>query len=179
MNIPRKFHYVISNPPYGGDKINKSGEQLKRDKLIEHIKSLDQSLKTDIINEQLKDLIKQNNDYKKEQIKQTVNVNNCSQRIKKFAKDNNLMKCSNDKEACSLILLMDLVEEKGTCCGVLKEGVFFNKTYKDILKCLFENFNEINENLDNFMKLKQNEIELIIKKNKQSIIKKSLETNPV
>ena len=36
---------------------------------------------------------------------------------------------------------MDLVDVNGTAIGVLKEGVFFNKTYKDIRKCLVENFN--------------------------------------
>jgi restriction endonuclease S subunit len=36
---------------------------------------------------------------------------------------------------------MDMVAIDGTVCGVLKEGVFFNKAYKDIRKCLIENFN--------------------------------------
>jgi hypothetical protein len=39
------------------------------------------------------------------------------------------------------MLMMDMVEEGGIGCGVLKEGVFFNKTYKNIRKCLLENFN--------------------------------------
>jgi type I restriction enzyme S subunit len=36
---------------------------------------------------------------------------------------------------------MDILEVGGTAVGVLKEGVFFNKTYKDLRKCLVENFN--------------------------------------
>jgi restriction endonuclease S subunit len=63
----------------------------------------------------------------------------CSQRIIKYAKNNKLT--GNDKESSSLILIMDLVDINGTAIGVLKEGVFFNKTYKDIRKCLVENFN--------------------------------------
>jgi type I restriction-modification system DNA methylase subunit len=47
----------------------------------------------------------------------------------------------NDKEACSLILMMDLLETNGTAVGVLKEGVFFNKAYKDLRTCLIKNFN--------------------------------------
>ena len=39
------------------------------------------------------------------------------------------------------MLLMDMVELGGTAVGVLKEGVFFNKTYKDLRKVLIENFN--------------------------------------
>jgi type I restriction-modification system DNA methylase subunit len=63
----------------------------------------------------------------------------CSQRIIKYAKDNKLS--GNDKESASLILLMDMVDVNGTCIGVLKEGVFLNKIYKDLRKCLVENFN--------------------------------------
>ena len=36
---------------------------------------------------------------------------------------------------------MDLLEIDGTAIGVLKEGVFFNRTYKNIRKCLIEKFN--------------------------------------
>jgi type I restriction-modification system DNA methylase subunit len=63
----------------------------------------------------------------------------CSQRIIKYAKDNKLT--GNDKESSSLILIMDLIDVNGTAIGVLKEGVFFNKKYRDIRKCLVEKFN--------------------------------------
>jgi type I restriction enzyme S subunit len=36
---------------------------------------------------------------------------------------------------------MDLLEVNGTCIGVLKEGVFFNRTYAELRKCLITNFN--------------------------------------
>ena len=36
---------------------------------------------------------------------------------------------------------MDMLDVNGTAIGVLKEGVFFNKTYKNLRKCLVENFN--------------------------------------
>ena len=38
----------------------------------------------------------------------------------------------NDKEGCSFILLMDVLKENGTCVGVLKEGVFFDRKYEKI-----------------------------------------------
>jgi type I restriction enzyme S subunit len=38
---------------------------------------------------------------------------------------------------------MELLAKNGTAIGVLKEGVFFNKTYKDLRKCLIENFNVV------------------------------------
>jgi len=36
---------------------------------------------------------------------------------------------------------MDMLDVDGTAIGVLKEGVFFNKIYSDIRKCLITNFN--------------------------------------
>jgi len=46
-----------------------------------------------------------------------------------------------DKEACSLILLMNLVEDNGICVGLLKEGVFFNPKYSLLRGFLIHNFN--------------------------------------
>jgi type I restriction-modification system DNA methylase subunit len=37
--------------------------------------------------------------------------------------------------------MMDLLDIDGTCIGVLKEGVFFNRTYAELRKCLITNFN--------------------------------------
>jgi type I restriction enzyme S subunit len=136
MNGYKKYHYVISNPPYGGDKTTKSAEQIKRDKIINYIKSLDNK---DDYNEQLKEFKTLSDDYQKNQEKQQVNLDSCSKRIKDFAKKYKLN--GTDKEACSLILLADMLDTNGTAIGVLKEGVFFNKTYKDLRKCLVENYN--------------------------------------
>ena len=47
----------------------------------------------------------------------------------------------NDKEACSLVLLMNLLEEGGTCVGVLKEGVFFDSKYSKLRCYLIEKYN--------------------------------------
>ena len=33
-----KFHYIITNPPYGGDKNKKSGSHSKRDKIKTYLK---------------------------------------------------------------------------------------------------------------------------------------------
>ena len=141
----QQYKYCITNPPYGGDKNNKSDDEKKREKLKKRIQ---EELKTltdkNIIkrrNEQLK-----KNDYlnkleKKRQDEQKVTLDKSSIRIKKFAKKYGLK--GNDKEAVSLMLMMDMVEEGGIGCGVLKEGVFFNKTYKNLRKCLLENFNVI------------------------------------
>jgi type I restriction-modification system DNA methylase subunit len=48
---------------------------------------------------------------------------------------------AKDKEACSLLLLMDLLNENGTCCAVLKEGVFFDGKYSCLRGTLIENYN--------------------------------------
>ena len=138
-----KFKYCITNPPYGGDKNNKSDAEKKREKIRKYIK---EELKTltdkNIIkrrNGQLKKIDKENKLEKKRLDEQKVTLDKSSKRIKKFAKKYGLK--GNDKESVSLMLMMDMVEEGGVGCGVLKEGVFFNKTYKELRRCLLENFN--------------------------------------
>lgn len=142
-NKPQKFHYILTNPPYGGDKSKKSDAQVKREKIKDYIKK---ELKTldnkDVIarrNAQLQEIERLDKQEKLESEKTKVSLKTCSQRIKQFAKRYNLK--ANDKEACSLILIMELLEENGTAVGVLKEGVIFAEKYKDLRKCLIENFN--------------------------------------
>ena len=139
----QKFMNVITNPPYGGDKVKQSDAQIKRKKIKEYIKNelntMKDELKIKLRLKQVKKLEDQEKQDKKDSNKTKVSVETCSQRIIKYAKDNNLT--GNDKESSSLILLMDMLDVNGTCIGVLKEGVFFNKTYKDLRKCLITNFN--------------------------------------
>jgi type I restriction-modification system DNA methylase subunit len=136
----KKFMNVITNPPYGGDKIYQTNTQIKIKKIKEYIKKELETLKDDLIIEtRLKQLKKIEEQEKKYSEKIKISINTCSQRINKYAKDNKLI--GNDKESASLILIMDLVEENGTAIGVFKEGIFFNKIYKDIRKCLIEKFN--------------------------------------
>jgi len=139
----KKFKYILTNPPYGGDKNKKSDIQNKRDKVKEYIKKELITIKDEELKKrrlmQLKIIETQEKQEKKEQDKLKVSIDACSSRIQKFAKEFELT--GNDKESCSLILIMDMLEEGGTAVGILKEGVFFNKTYKDIRKCLIENFN--------------------------------------
>jgi len=139
----KKFMNVITNPPYGGDKVVQSETQLKRKKIKEYIKKELLSLKDELIiktrNKQLKIIEEQEKKEKINSNKTKVSVEMSSNRINKFAKDNNLS--GNDKESSSLILIMDMVDVNGTAIGVLKEGVLFNRTYKNIRKCLVEKFN--------------------------------------
>ena len=137
----RKYHYVLTNPPYGGDKNSKSAAQEKRDKVKAFLKS-------DVVADeevrqrrkaQLKRIEVEEKVDKKRGDQSHVSVSSSSPRIQKFAKDHGLK--GNDKESCSLMLIMDMVEVGGTAIGVLKEGVFFNKTYKDLRRCLVEHYN--------------------------------------
>jgi restriction endonuclease S subunit len=66
-------------------------------------------------------------------------LNTCSKLIQNYAKKYNLK--SNDKEGCSLILQMAILDTDGLSVGVLKEGVFFNSKYKELRKHLIENYN--------------------------------------
>ena len=139
----KKYMYPITNPPYGGDKNKKTIAQEKNEKVKEYIKTELQSITDEGLKikrqKQLKVIEAKEKQDKKDTDKSKVCVATCSGRIQKFAKDNNLT--GNDKEACSLMLLMDIVKVSGTAVGVLKEGVFFNKTYKQLRKHLIENFN--------------------------------------
>jgi type I restriction enzyme S subunit len=139
----QKYKYPLTNPPYGGDKSSKTEAQNKREKIKEYIKNelltiTDEGMRIRR-QKQIKNIEAQEKQEKKESERTKVSVPMCSARIQKFAKENGLK--GNDKESCSLMLLMDIVEVGGTAIGVLKEGVFFNKTYKDLRKCLVENFN--------------------------------------
>jgi type I restriction enzyme S subunit len=139
-NKPGKFNYIFTNPPYGGDKVNKNAEQLKRDILIEYIKKIPTEERTDCLNVQLSRLVEISNDYKKSQEENHVRLSNCSLRIRQFAKKYKI-DTANDKESCSLILMMDMLAENGTCCGILKEGIFFDGKYSKLRHVLIENFN--------------------------------------
>ena len=141
--LNKKFKYPITNPPYGGDKNKETDTQVKRNKIKEYIKKIlvsttDEDKKA-ILSIQLKEIDKAEKFEKKESEKSKVSVDMSSARIQKFAKKYSLK--GNDKESVSLMLIMDIVDIGGTAIGVLKEGVFFNKSYKDLRKCLVENFN--------------------------------------
>jgi len=141
--LPKKYTYPITNPPYGGDKNTKTVAQEKREKIKKYIKDelptiTDEGIRI-VRQKQLKSIELQEKEDKKASSKSNVCVGSCSMRIQKFARDNKLT--GTDKEACSLMLLMDILEVGGTAIGVLKEGVFFNQSYKDIRRCLIEKFN--------------------------------------
>jgi len=137
-----KYKYIITNPPYGGDKNSKSEAQSKRDKIKEYIKSSLESCNEETLirrNKQLKEIELQEKAEKKQSEQSRVCLESCNKEISKYAKKYKLT--GNDKESCSLILIMQLLDIGGIAIGVLKEGVFFNKTYKDLRKHLIENYN--------------------------------------
>jgi restriction endonuclease S subunit len=145
---PKKFHYIVSNPPYGGDKKKKSGEEAKQDKIKAYIQNELKELMKDsaknksvieLRNKQLKMIEMKEKESSKEEEEKKVCLSSSSDRIQAFARKHKLK--ANDKEAVSLIQLMDMLAPGGTTVGVLKEGVFFDKKYSDIRKCLIKNFN--------------------------------------
>jgi len=183
-----KYDLILTNPPYGGDKIVTSGKKEKREKIIDYItnetnlfkKKLIEIFETDeelkkktkllddikkanidkilkLINDidvfkdnedvkRIEYLCHQSNELKKENKidsenskKLCVNIHSCSGEIIKFALKHKLK--GTDKEACSLMLIMDLLAINGTAVGVLKEGLFFDKSYSDLRKVLLTEFN--------------------------------------
>jgi len=144
----KKYKLIITNPPYGGDKNKKSDAQEKREKLKLYIKKELKELEEDketnkdtIVRrkKQLKNIENEEKFENKEKKKQKVTIETSSQRVRDFASSNDLK--GNDKESVSLIQLMDMSAPNGIVVGVLKEGVFFNRSYKLHRKHLIENFN--------------------------------------
>jgi restriction endonuclease S subunit len=187
-----KFDLILTNMPYGGDKISTSAKKEKRDKIIKYINNeidifkiniIERIEKIDIKNKKkiledikkpktnidkflslikdidifdnvndknnikrIQELYNQSNELKKENKKEIenykklcVNVDSCSDEIIKFAGKHKLT--GTDKEACSLMLIMDLLEVNGTAVGVIKEGVFFDSLYMELRKVLLTKFN--------------------------------------
>lgn len=132
-----KYKYILTNPPYGGDKNKKSQAQEKRDILKKHIMNSPELKEK--YSEQLKHITSEERKEKKNKEKDKVSIDTCSELIINYAKEHNLT--GKDKESCSLILLMATLDSGGTCAGVLKEGVMFADKYKALRKCLVENFN--------------------------------------
>ena len=183
----KKFDLIMTNPPYGGDKIGTSAKKEKRDKIIKYIDneidifkkniieiiekaddiknkkkilddikkpktnidkiiSLIKDIDIDVNIKRIKELYNQSKSLKKENKteiennkKLCVNIDSCSKQINNFAVKHKLT--GNDKEACSLMLIMDLLEIDGTAVGVLKEGLFFDSSYKDLRKVLLTEYN--------------------------------------
>lgn len=183
----KKFDLIMTNPPYGGDKIGTSAKKEKRDKIIKYIDneidifkkniieiiekaddiknkkkilddikkpktnidkiiSLIKDINIDVNIKRIKELYNQSKSLKKENKteiennkKLCVNIDSCSKQINNFAVKHKLT--GNDKEACSLMLIMDLLEIDGTAVGVLKEGLFFDSSYKDLRKVLLTEYN--------------------------------------
>jgi restriction endonuclease S subunit len=153
-----KFNYIITNPPYGGDKITKTEEKeimklIKKQietyfKTTHKVKNMKQ-VSTLKLNEKDKNKVKQYDIvYKKlkeidnEVRSRTVQLNNSSLRFQNYAKNNDIdiSKCK-DKEAVSFLMMMEMLKKGGTAIGVLKEGLFFDSKYQHLRKHLVENFN--------------------------------------
>ena len=185
-----KFDLILTNPPYGGDKIGTSAKKEKRDKIIKYIDNkfiifkkyiieiientddikskkklledikkpktkIDKILKLikdieifkddkdvkriqELFNQQHQLKIDNKNEIEKNK-KLCVNIDSCSNNIIKFARKHKLT--GTDKEACSLMLIMDLLEINGTAVGVLKEGLFFDSSYMELRKVLLTEYN--------------------------------------
>ena len=153
----KKYHYIITNPPYGGDK-NKKSEYVLNLELIK--KEIETEFKTKYKVRNMKEVLKLKNKLSESEIKTNKQYNLICQKLKQIENDKNDKNVNlgtshdiykeyaekyglngNDKEAVSLIMMMVLLENNGTAIGVLKEGIFFDKKYSSLRKCLVNNFN--------------------------------------
>lgn len=137
------YQRILTNPPYGGDKNKKSEAQNKDVKIKEYI-TRELPTITDVATRisrqtQLEEIIKREKEHKKKAEDAKVSVATSSGRIQRYAKKHELT--GNDKEAVSLIQFMDMVAVGGRVVGVLKEGVFFDKSYRKLRTHLVTHFN--------------------------------------
>ena len=151
----KKYHYIYTNPPYGGDKVSKTDTQLKNERILKYIKEKlkikserdidiskydsDSEYKNMVL--QYKYLVDHEKNFKKNFKKNNVNFDTSGGRAQKYCNQHSLSEKCNDKESMSLVIMMMLLEENGTAVGVLKEGVFFDSKYKILRKHLIQNFN--------------------------------------
>lgn len=141
MDEHMKFDYIFTNPPYGGDSNKKSEECLKLEKIQNKLKEIlkqkydsTKEHQSEVIKDELKKMAN-----KRSSTKVSIKNNTTGRLIKDYAKKYNLT--ANDKESCSLILMMLLLKDRGIATGVLKSGLFFSQKYKKLRKHLIENYN--------------------------------------
>ena len=151
-NKQAKFKRIITNPPYGGDKIATSDNETKNDLIRAYI--MDQLKTPSLAPEEVARLerqiyaLKEIDRRERESLeKHKVKYDTCCSQLKDFIINHLGMmepiarQKFNDKESCSLALLMMLVDVGGEVIGVLKEGVFFDKKYSDLRRKLIELYN--------------------------------------
>jgi restriction endonuclease S subunit len=158
-NKYKTFDYIVTNPPYGGDKIKKT----EQESLLELIKSkLEEHFKTTYKVRNMKALSKKTIESKKDKAKlkqydtiysklksldtekrsKTVSLKSSSTRLQHFADEHKLdIKKFNDKESVSFLMLMVMLAKDGVAVGVLKEGVFFDKKYAFLREFCVKNYN--------------------------------------
>lgn len=157
-----KFDYIVTNPPYGGDKIDetdtiKLSKELKtciekyfKDKY--KLRTVSKAVILKLSLEDTKDINKRNqyidiidklNKYTADYKNKTVTLANTSnERFLNYASEYGIDKAKcKDKESVSFLMMMEMLNEGGTAVGVLKEGLFFDSKYQHLRKHLVENFN--------------------------------------
>jgi len=151
-NRPAKFKRIITNPPYGGDKISTTDNVTKNNLIRDYIQ---EQLKTpNLAPEEIARLERQIyalnelDRRERESLEEhKVKFDTCCSQLKDFIivslgmMEPVARQKFNDKESCSLALLMMLVDVGGEVIGVLKEGVFFDKKYADLRRKLIELYN--------------------------------------
>ena len=156
----KKYHYVITNPPYGGDSVEKTVKiqimDLIKKEITQYFKDKYKiktmaNLKKIKITENEKNKLNQFNYYskeikkfEKEELAKNVSLITSSDQLQNYGKEMEKygLKLENckDKESVSLLLMMVSLAGGGTAIGVLKEGVFFAPKYAHVRKVLIENF---------------------------------------
>ncbi len=137
----KRYMIIVSNPPYGGDSFDSELIQPLTVLLVEIKKRLKNEKNNHKLKVQQKRIENEIKSIRKNHTNNIVSVSNSSKRIQDYAEKHKLI--GTCKEVVSMILFMDLLEEGGTACIVMKQGFFFDKSkqYVDIRTHLLNNFN--------------------------------------
>jgi type I restriction-modification system DNA methylase subunit len=157
-----KFDYIVTNPPYGGDKIDET-DTIKLSKELKtciekyfktkyKLRTVSKAVILKLSLEDTKDINKRNqyidiidklNKYTADYKTKTVTLANTNnERFLNYASEYGIDKTKcNDKESVSFLMMMEMLNEGGTAVGVLKEGLFFDSKYQHLRKHLVEKFN--------------------------------------
>ena len=136
---------IRTNPPYGGDKLDRQtgeiGKLTKFEKFLKkEIEKCEKGSEKQIkLQTKLSDIKKEIKIFEKDHTeKEKVSICSCSELIRNISSVNKIT--GDNKENCSLLLLMGMLKHGGRVVAVLKEGVFFDKKFSKLRECLCNNF---------------------------------------
>ena len=142
------FDIVMTNQPFGGDKVKKDDETKHYENMKKNIEQMkkNKEITDEIYNKNIVFIKKKLDDKTKQGLEQKVQVKKgkISNRIYNFVNENTEyldINKMNDKEKCGIALTANLLKKDGLAIAVLKEGNYFDKNFTQVREMLINNYN--------------------------------------